>query len=314
MTGHAQHRTGWFVSALTHAAVGGTAAFLFAYGETPVLRDAPPILIAVSSFRPAEPVQPVSTPVPPAPPTRRSDSATPTTSVQQSAVEQAVSTRTVVTRRVLQAAVERLVESPQPDALDVPVRTVGDSVDLPHHEVIERPAEVAAPLDAVRARETAVVSPVISAAHGEAVESSAVETRTAPTPIEAVSHRERGAVQTTRSVPIQEEYVSKPESIERELQADYGWLSSALRARIEELKRYPMFAKLRRLEGRVVVEAEVCETGEIVRLQVAESSGHPRLDDEALRVVRQSSPLPLRHQLGQPSVMIRVPITYKLDG
>ncbi len=64
----------------------------------------------------------------------------------------------------------------------------------------------------------------------------------------------------------------------------------------------------------MIIEADVRDTGEIVRLQVAESSGYPILDDEAMAVVRKSSPVPLRHQLGQPYITIRVPITYKLHS
>ncbi|MFO0705960.1 MAG: energy transducer TonB [Nitrospira sp.] len=314
MTGRAHHRTGWFVSALTHATVGGTAAFLFAYGEPPLEQATPAIVIAVSSFQAPEPVQSVSTPAPPTPPTQRGDRATPMTSVQQSLVEQAVATRTVVARHVLQAAAEPLVETAAPQARQTLVRTLEASVEVPHREVIARPEEVSVPLEAIQTRDSAAVSTMTPASSGEAVESTPIEARDMTTPMDTVMHREREVVDTVRSVPVQEARVSTPGPIERELHADYGWLSSALRERIEQLKRYPIFAKVRRLEGRVVVEAEVHETGEIVSLHVAESSGHPRLDEEAIRVVRQSSPLPLRHQLGQPSVTIRVPITYKLDG
>jgi protein TonB len=100
----------------------------------------------------------------------------------------------------------------------------------------------------------------------------------------------------------------------RETQADYGWLRDALWGRIHELKRYPSLAKENHWEGKVVVQAVIRADGTIVDCEVAESSGRAILDQEALAVMRKTSPLILKHPLGKPSITLLIPITYKLDG
>ncbi|BFU93574.1 MAG: hypothetical protein NTNFB02_02960 [Nitrospira sp.] len=100
----------------------------------------------------------------------------------------------------------------------------------------------------------------------------------------------------------------------RQVQADYGWLRDTLWKRIQELKRYPALARSNHWEGKVVVAAVIREDGTVVGLRIAESSGRPILDQEALSVMRQASPLTLKHPLGKPQVTILVPISYRLDG
>jgi protein TonB len=97
-------------------------------------------------------------------------------------------------------------------------------------------------------------------------------------------------------------------------QADFGWLAESLWRRIEDLKRYPSLARSRRWEGRVVVEAVIRHDGEILDCQIAESSGHGVLDQDALAVLRRASPLPLKHPLGRDQVTILLPITYRLHS
>lgn len=94
--------------------------------------------------------------------------------------------------------------------------------------------------------------------------------------------------------------------------ADYGWLAESLWQRIEELKHYPMQARKRRWEGRVILEAVIRDDGTIMDLRIEESSGHAILDQDALAVVKKASPLTLKHPLGQPHITILVPINYSL--
>lgn len=97
-------------------------------------------------------------------------------------------------------------------------------------------------------------------------------------------------------------------------QADYGWLRDSVLARIQQLKRYPSRAKMNDWEGKIIVQAVICEDGSIVDLMVAESSGHEALDQDALLMVKSASPLTLKHPLGKAQVPILVPISYRLDG
>jgi protein TonB len=97
-------------------------------------------------------------------------------------------------------------------------------------------------------------------------------------------------------------------------QADFGWLSESLWNRIEQLKRYPVQARARRWEGKVVLEAVIRHDGTILDCLVAESSGHGLLDQDAMAVLRRASPLALKHPLGKEQITILVPIAYRLGS
>lgn len=97
-------------------------------------------------------------------------------------------------------------------------------------------------------------------------------------------------------------------------QADFGWLSESLWERIQQLKRYPLQARSRRWEGKVVLEAVIRQDGTILDCLVAESSGHGILDQDAMAVLRRASPLALKHPLGQEQITILVPIAYRLES
>ncbi|MGH7259597.1 MAG: TonB family protein [Nitrospiraceae bacterium] len=94
---------------------------------------------------------------------------------------------------------------------------------------------------------------------------------------------------------------------------DYGWLAEALWGRIEQLKRYPASARLNRWEGKVILRAVIKEDGHIADLRIAQSSGHDVLDQDALGLMQQASPIPLKQPLGHPQVVVHIPISYKLE-
>ncbi len=94
---------------------------------------------------------------------------------------------------------------------------------------------------------------------------------------------------------------------------DYGWLANALWKRIEQLKRYPHLARMNQWEGKVVLRVVIRDDGQLLDLKLEESSGHAVLDRDALETVRQASPLTLTRPLGQPQMVMHVPISYKLD-
>ncbi len=76
--------------------------------------------------------------------------------------------------------------------------------------------------------------------------------------------------------------------------------------------RYPSRARRRGLEGRIVIEVEVLESGAPGRLWVMTSSGHGVLDRAALAAIRQwAFRPPLRD--GRPArAVVRVPILFRL--
>ncbi|MEW6543442.1 MAG: TonB family protein [Nitrospirota bacterium] len=109
---------------------------------------------------------------------------------------------------------------------------------------------------------------------------------------------------TVRALPVRPAPAAK---------ADYGWLAQSLWDRVARIKRYPHQARARHLEGRVVVRAVIREDGHLGTVEVAESSGHTILDDDALEIIRRACPLKLRYPLGRPEVVVQVPIHYRLE-
>ena len=95
--------------------------------------------------------------------------------------------------------------------------------------------------------------------------------------------------------------------------ADYGWLAEALWSRVEKSKRYPYVARMNNWQGKVVVRAVIREDGQLINLDVARSSGHTVLDDDAIASVKQAFPLKLSRSLGRTQVALHIPINYQLD-
>ena len=63
----------------------------------------------------------------------------------------------------------------------------------------------------------------------------------------------------------------------------------------------------------MVLRGVIKADGQVVDLEIAESSGYSVLDRDALEIMKQASPLKLKHPLGQPQVVVQVPISYKLE-
>jgi protein TonB len=101
--------------------------------------------------------------------------------------------------------------------------------------------------------------------------------------------------------------------VSQTLQPDFGWLAGALFTKVEQLKRYPHTAKTHRWEGNVVVQAIVMEDGRVENVTVVKSSGHPTLDQEAVALLERTSPISLKHPLGQPHIVVQLPIGYHLE-
>ena len=101
--------------------------------------------------------------------------------------------------------------------------------------------------------------------------------------------------------------------VSQTLQPDYGWLAQMLFTKVEQLKRYPQTAKTHRWEGHVVLQATVMEDGRVENITVLKSSGHSTLDQEAINLLEQTSPISLKHSLSQPYVVVQLPIGYRLE-
>ncbi len=91
-----------------------------------------------------------------------------------------------------------------------------------------------------------------------------------------------------------------------------------LRALMERLRRYqtyPRAARSRRIEGQVVVQLTVTPEGQLAAVGIARTSGSDLLDDAALKMVRQATPLPpLPPSSRGRAVTLAVPIIFSLDS
>lgn len=135
----------------------------------------------------------------------------------------------------------------------------------------------------------------------EPITQSSPSLTTVPQPPEPTS-----APTSTAALAPSTSHISAPKK------ADYGWLAGILLPRIEALKQYPVDARLKQVEGRVVVRVVIQEDGKIVSAIVAKSSGHDTLDQAALETIRKVSPITLTQPLEQSPVTLHIPIRYQL--
>ncbi len=96
-------------------------------------------------------------------------------------------------------------------------------------------------------------------------------------------------------------------------QADFGWLADELRQQMERKKRYPRIARMHGWEGRIVLRAVIKADGSLAHEAIEESSGYEALDQDALDLMKQVCPLELKYPLGQPQVVVHVPIHYRIE-
>ena len=62
-----------------------------------------------------------------------------------------------------------------------------------------------------------------------------------------------------------------------------------------------------------MVQAVIREDGRISDIQVVESSGHDALDHDAIALLERISPMQLPYPLDQSSIVVRIPIGYRLE-
>ncbi|MGQ0556376.1 MAG: TonB family protein [Nitrospiraceae bacterium] len=196
-------------------------------------------------------------------------------------------------RQIKQVATEQPMPQTHQD-MPAPVETT---------QVVKDVVTNAEPVMEYAAVASTVSEPVTSSSVVETpVEPSEQPVTEAPTPVESVASR------------TEYRQVEHRQVIHRETRADFGWLTETLWNRIEELKRYPALAKMNHWEGKVVVSAIIRDDGEVMGVQIAETSGRAVLDEEAMAVMKKASPLRLKHPLGQRQITILIPINYRLDG
>ena len=218
----------------------------------------------------------------------------------------------------------------RPEAKQVPQKPqVVESRPVPPKPVLEPvPQEVVQPTQAVTVNQTASTFVAESPQR--------IETATPITPaptVETVVEEEPPVTTTVAAVqetatpvvtePVVEQKTAEPVVQQRAteqaiaqvtptVKADYGWLVKALLGRIDELKNYPHMARINHWEGKVILRAVIRSDGQVLMVDVQESSGRSILDNDAIETLRKASPLKLEQPLGKPQVAILMPISYAL--
>ena len=87
-----------------------------------------------------------------------------------------------------------------------------------------------------------------------------------------------------------------------------------LSAKLARHKRYPKSARRSQQEGTVTLFFVVSRQGKILESMISKSSGHKKLDDAVLRMLKKASPLPVfPNEIKKEQLSIRIPIAFKLN-
>lgn len=310
----------WCLSLGVHAVVIGLAVTLVAHVK-PVLKEdvfqwevalveaINPEPVLEQPMTPAKPVQSIARTVPTEqPPETVVSRVAPQQSVQ--VVHPPVEPVKAIEQKL--ETVEHQVEAPQP--LTEPEAVV---------QAVKEPTPIATAEPIVAESKTTASAPPVAAA---------VETR--PTYQDPVDHAASNAssqevtpqhqVTEARETPKAWESTSTPAiagTQEAPVQVakavpsgpvDHRWLAESLWRRVGELKRYPSFARLNGLEGKVILKAIIRSDGHLAEVTVQKSSGHNVLDAAAMETVRLACPLHMKHAIGKPEIVVSLPIVYSL--
>jgi len=114
--------------------------------------------------------------------------------------------------------------------------------------------------------------------------------------------------------PIQEAMLRpQPAAPSKGKKTDFGWLANALWERVSHLQKYPHQARIRNVEGRVVLRAVITANGQLAKAEVVTSSGSALLDEDALATLHKACPLHLAKPLDRAEVVVMIPINYRLN-
>lgn len=173
---------------------------------------------------------------------------------------------------------------PPPEPKPEPVIPKADLEPVTKPPVKQRPKDQPRPRPKPRPAVTEQTKPVSPSPTPRRLERTVGATSPAPTP----------------SVPAQPS---------RSAMADYYQL---LGQRLASAKRYPSVAMRRRQQGVVKLRLSIAADGTLLSATVAESSNHRSLDQAALKLARDSSPLPPPQAGAVTPVEVLVPVRYRL--
>lgn len=120
------------------------------------------------------------------------------------------------------------------------------------------------------------------------------------------------SARTPPAVPKPRQTDPAPGVSSAELAARTADYSDELRSRIERNKSYPRRALLRSDQGKVKLFLSIAADGGLLSARVISTSGHPVLDDAALRLAHDSNPFPPPPDGAQTPIEVIVPVAYRL--
>ena len=92
--------------------------------------------------------------------------------------------------------------------------------------------------------------------------------------------------------------------------ADY---MSVLQAWLEKHKEYPRSARLRRIEGAVLLYFSIDRDGRLLAYRIERSSGHRMLDTETIAMINRAQPLPpIPGDMSRDKLEVVVPVQFSL--
>lgn len=310
-------RQGWVCSVLFHAITGMCALALFSELPLPLQQDQ--FRWNVAMVEPPKPQQKVDAPSEakpkPTPPTRQIIKTQPP---QPQPVVEAVQQRLIQPVQAVQQVVQRRVT--QAVQATNPVTTVNQTASVitqaMHHSETSKTVAPATTREAIVQEEQIVTTTAVVPQQTTAP--VVTESLISHQPAEPVAERavtepaDKPAVHSLQAAVEQTVAQVLPTKTLPATKADYGWLMKALLGQVNQLKNYPHLARINHWEGKVVLRAVIKDDGQVLMVDIQESSGRPILDNDAIETLRRASPLKLEHPLGKPQVAILMPISYSL--
>lgn len=87
-----------------------------------------------------------------------------------------------------------------------------------------------------------------------------------------------------------------------------------IRQKIEETKRYPLFARRQGIEGTVGIKFVILANGSIQDIRIVRSSGSKILDDSAVETIKRANPFPsIPEEINVSFVQIELSIVFTLQ-
>lgn len=90
-----------------------------------------------------------------------------------------------------------------------------------------------------------------------------------------------------------------------------SWFNE-IRNKIEKFKKYPEEARKQDIEGEVVIELSIQNTGYTGKINIFKSSGNKLLDTEAVRMIKATEPFIPPKEINFSEISLRVPIMFNL--